>query len=340
MVAGAQVLAIVPARGGSKGMPRKNIRLLRGIPLIAYAIEAALQARLIHRTIVSTDDETIAEIGRNWGAEVPFLRPPELAQDDSTDMPFFEHALGWLEDEEGYRPDILAQLRPTSPIRPKGLVDQAISLLIDNPTADSVRGVVPSKQNPYKMWRIGEDGSMSGLMSHEFSEPYNMPRQKLPAAYWQTGQIDVIRYSTITDKNSLSGDVILPVEVDPDYATDIDTAKDLKQAESVLDKKGLDVVIPRTRPSSNDGPRLTVPRPIPLNVRALVLDFDGVLTDNRVWTTQDGVESVASDRSDGMGLALLQERGIQVHVLSSEANPVVAARCRKLKVDSLVTRPV
>src|SRR5512140_3943973 len=111
-------LAIIPARGGSKGIPRKNIRDVAGYPLIAYSIAAGLQARTVTRVIVSTDDEEIAAVAREWGAETPFLRPAEFAQDKTTDLPVFEHALKWLEEVEGYHPDVIVQLRPTSPIRP------------------------------------------------------------------------------------------------------------------------------------------------------------------------------------------------------------------------------
>ena len=152
MVDRPEVLAIIPARGGSKGIPRKNIRSFAGHPLIAWSIAAAKQSHLVTRIIVSTDDEEIAVVARRLGAEVPFLRPSELAQDLSVDLPLFEHALSWLKEHEGYQPDILIQLRPTSPIRPIEMVDGAVQMLLDHPEAHSVRGVIPSGQNPYKMW--------------------------------------------------------------------------------------------------------------------------------------------------------------------------------------------
>ena len=144
-----EVLAIVPARGGSKSIPRKNIRSFAGHPLIAYSIAAGLKAQIVTRVIISTDDEEIARVARRYGAETPFLRPPELAQDQTTDLPVFQHALQWLAENEGYHPDIVVQLRPTSPIRPPDCVDRAVKILMDFPETDSVRGVVPSGQNPY-----------------------------------------------------------------------------------------------------------------------------------------------------------------------------------------------
>src|SRR5512145_2606205 len=134
------ILALIPARGGSKSIPRKNICDLAGHPLIAYSISAGLQSKLVTRTIVSTDDEEIAAVAREFGAETPFLRPAEFAQDNTTDLPVFEHALEWLEANENYQPEIVIQLRPTSPIRPRDCVDSAVSLLLAHADADCVRG--------------------------------------------------------------------------------------------------------------------------------------------------------------------------------------------------------
>src|ERR1700690_1989737 len=134
-----EVLAIIPARGGSKGIPHKNIRNFAGYPLIAWSIAAGKQSKLATRVLVSTDDEEIASIARQYGAEVPFLRPVELAQDNTLDLPVFEHALKWLEEIEEYKPEIVIQLRPTSPIRPRGCVDEAVSILLEHPRANCVR---------------------------------------------------------------------------------------------------------------------------------------------------------------------------------------------------------
>ena len=165
MVARPEVLAIIPARGGSKGIPRKNIRNFAGYPLIAYSIAAGLQAETVTRVIISTDDAEIAAVAQQHGAEAPFLRPAEFAQDATTDLPVFEHALRWLAEHENYHPDLVIQLRPTSPIRPPALVDEAVRLLLAHPEADSVRGVVPAGQNPHKMWRLtGPESPMVPLL--------------------------------------------------------------------------------------------------------------------------------------------------------------------------------
>jgi YrbI family 3-deoxy-D-manno-octulosonate 8-phosphate phosphatase len=321
MVKKAEVLAIVPARAGSKSIPKKNIRLFAGHPLLAYSVAAGLQAESVSRVIVSTDDESFADIARNYGAEVPFLRPAELAADEVIDLPVFEHALNWLREEESYQPDVVVQLRPTSPIRPRYCVDRAVELLLDNPRADSVRGVVPSGQNPYKMWRLTDEGVMEPLLRDAGEESYNMPRQELPPTYWQTGHIDAIRTATIIEKKSMSGDAILPLRLDAKYTVDIDTLEDWRRAEYTLMHGDLEAVFPGRKP-----------RPFPSTVSMVVLDFDGVLTDNRVWVDGDGNEWVAANRGDGWGIARLKERGVQVVVLSTESHPVVAARCRKLGV--------
>ena len=187
-----EVVAIVPARGGSKSIPRKNLQPFSGHPLMAYAIAAGLQAQSVRRVIVSTDDGQIAEAARSYGAETPFIRPAELALDDTPDWPVFKHALDWLAKNEDYHPELVVQLRPTSPLRPPDCVDRGIDSMLSHPEADSLRAVVPSGQNPYKMWRIDESGRLLPLLKDEFEEPYNMPRQKLPPTYWQTGHLDVI----------------------------------------------------------------------------------------------------------------------------------------------------
>src|SRR6185503_4563878 len=170
-----EILALIPARGGSKGIPRKNIRSFAGYPLLAWSIAAAKQASSVTRIIVSTDDEEIAAVAREYGVETPFLRPAELAQDQTTDLPVFEHALQWLEENEGYQPEIVIQLRPTSPIRPKDCVDTAVKILLKHEDGDCVRGVVPAGQNPHKMWRFAdEDQPIRPLLEVEgIAEPYN-----------------------------------------------------------------------------------------------------------------------------------------------------------------------
>jgi len=236
-----EVLAIVQARGGSKTIPRKNLRLLAGHPLVAYSIASGLAAESVTRLIVSTDDAEVASVCRAYGAEVPFLRPAEFAEDATPDLPLFQHALDWLEQQEGYYPNLVVQLRPTSPLRPLDLVDRAIATLTACPQADCVRGVTIPNQNPYKMWRPGEDGFLKPLLSSEFKEPYNMPRQHLPTVYWQTGHIDVIYYETIVKGRSLTGERVLPIMIDPLYWVDIDAEADWTYAEWLINSNRLPI---------------------------------------------------------------------------------------------------
>lgn len=327
MVSDLKVVAIIPARGGSKGIPRKNIRNFAGYPLLAYSIAAGLQAKLVSRTIVSTDDEEIAAVARQYGAETPFLRPAEFAQDKTIDLPVFQHALKWLADNEGYHADVVVQLRPTSPARPRDCVDTAIQILLDHPEADSVRGVVPAGENPFKMWKVDPaSGEMHPLLTVEgVREAFNAPRQILPEVFWQTGHIDAIRTRAILEKNSMSGDVIMPLFIDPRYTIDIDTPADWKKSEWLVTDGGLDIVDPASQRRS-----------LPEQVSMLIMDFDGVITDNRVWVDENGKEMVAANRSDSLGLAnLRQQTGIEVMVVSREVNPVVAARCKKMSIPYL-----
>lgn len=322
------ILALIPARAGSKGIPRKNVRSFAGVPLIAWSIAAARQADLVTRILVSTDDEEIASVARQYGAETPFLRPTELAQDKTTDLPVFEHALQWLEENEGYHPTIVVQLRPTSPIRPVGMVDRAVQILLEHRDADCVRGVVPAGQNPFKMWRFeGEDKPMTPLLTVDgIAEPYNAPRQILPPVYWQTGHIDAIRVATIKKKRSLTGDVIYPLVIDPRYTVDIDNLSDWAKYEA-LAGSGLEMVTP--------GPELRHKRPMPEKIDLILCDFDGVITDNRVWVDQDGTEMVAAYRSDSVRIRELRAIGVEVMILSSEPNRVVEARARKMGVEAV-----
>ncbi len=272
-----EILTIIPARGGSKGIPRKNIRIFAGSPLIAWSIAAARQSKFVTRTIVSTDDEEIAVVARSFGAEIPFLRPAEFAQDQTTDLPVFKHALQWLAEHEDYHPEVVVQLRPTSPIRPRDCVDGAIKILLAHPDADCVRGVVPAGQNPHKMWRLpdGENAPMKNMLDVEgIDEPYNAPRQILPPIYWQTGHIDAIRTQTILN-GSMSGETIYPLVIDPRYSVDLDTLSDWSKYEWLTTFGGLDFISPDSRH-----------RTMPDRIDLLALDFDGVVTDNRVSVTK------------------------------------------------------
>lgn len=228
------ILAIVPARGGSKGIRRKNLAVLAGRPLVYYSIKVALDSELISRVVTSTEDLEIAATARKYGAEVPFMRPDELAGDHSTDFEVFEHVLKNLEEGEGYVPDLVVHLRPTCPIRKSRTIDEGVRVFLQNPQADSLRSVSLATETPYKMWRIGRDGLMRPILGLDGkNEPFNMPRQQLPLVYWQNGYLDITRYSTIMEKGSMTGPTVVPLIVD-ERIVDIDYAPSLKEAERIL----------------------------------------------------------------------------------------------------------
>ncbi len=235
MPSSPEVLALIPARGGSKSIPRKNILPFAGHPLIAWSIAAGRAAQSVTRVIVSTDYEEIAAVAREYGAETPFMRPAEHSQDNTTDLPVFQHALGWLAEHENYTPDIVVQLRPTSPFRRLWHIDQAVQALVARPEADCCRTVIVPFQNPFKMWTIDPTGRLQALMQNTgFAEPYNQPRQALPDVYWQTGYVDAVWARTILEKNSMTGDQILPLVIDPGDWVDIDSPDDWQRAERLF----------------------------------------------------------------------------------------------------------
>ena len=229
-----EILVLIPARGGSKSVPRKNIIPLLGKPMIAWAIEHALAAEHVTRVIVTTDDEDIAAVAKAYGAEVPFLRPAELAQDLSLDIEFHRHAIKWLEQHENYVPDMVINLRPTPPSRQPAVIDKAIETFAAHPEIDSLRSVHLAEQSPYKMWTIDEKGLMRPVAPLPgVPEPYNEPRQRLPLVYWQDGYIDITRPSVILEQNSTTGRVILSFFIE-EPAVDVDYHDELGKAEAQL----------------------------------------------------------------------------------------------------------
>ncbi|MES2780545.1 MAG: acylneuraminate cytidylyltransferase family protein [Bacteroidota bacterium] len=226
------VIAIIPARGGSKGIKRKNLVKINGKSLLSYSIEHALKASTVTRVVVSTEDAEIAAEAIACGAEVPFMRPMELAEDQVLDIPVFEHVLEELRIRENYQADIVVHLRPTAPYRNPEWIDQAVKLLIDHPEADSVRSVSEPGQHPYRVFKIDDKGFLDPIMKHEHPVPYLLRRQDLPEMYYYNCVIDVTKPSTIFEKRSMTGNRILPFIMNPDDVIDIDTPRDLRNAES------------------------------------------------------------------------------------------------------------
>ena len=229
-----EILGLIPARGGSKSVPRKNIKLLGDKPLLAYTIATSKKSSLLTRAVVSTNDEKIAEIARDWGAEVPFCRPEELAQDETPDLPVFQHALQWLKEKEDYSPDMVVNLRPTSPLRKPDHIDEAIQLLMES-RADSVKSVSITREPPQKMWRL-KNGRLIPLVPSDLGIRGNhqSPRQLLEPIYWQNGIVDVTWRRVIVEENSMTGSVIQGYILDTIFSVDLDTEEDFLVAEVIL----------------------------------------------------------------------------------------------------------
>ena len=230
-----RVLAVVPARGGSKGNPRKNLQLLAGKPLVALAVEAARAASLVSRVVCSTDDPEIAEVARAAGAEVPFLRPAALAQDSTEDWPVFKHALDWFDRQEAWQPQLVVNLRPTSPLRTPRHVDEGIRLLVES-RVDSVKAVCLARQHPHKMWLRHPDGRMEPFLKTAFrlARGPDVPRAQLEDVYWQNGVVDVTRRDLILEQGIMIGGRVAGLVTEPEYSIDIDTPLDLALAELLL----------------------------------------------------------------------------------------------------------
>lgn len=231
-----EILGIIPARGGSKSIPMKNLTLVAGKPLLFYTAAAARKSILLTRTIISTDYEEIADAAKNLGIEVPFLRPAEYAQDDTPALAVIRHALAYFEKEEKYIPDIVVYLQPTSPLRRAEHIDGTIQVLMES-SADSAVSVmaVPHQFSPGSMMVM--DGGM--LKNYETS-PQILRRQDKQKVYARNGPaVLAIKRATITEKDSLYGDTIAPYIMAPEDSVDIDTPFDLELAEYLLKKRGV-----------------------------------------------------------------------------------------------------
>lgn len=298
-----QVLAVIPARGGSKGVPRKNVLPLAGKPLIAHSIEAALAARTITRVVVSTDDPEITAVSRAWGAEV-VDRPAELAGDLVSSEAALVHVLETLAAREGYRPDILVFLQCTSPLTAAEDIDATARAVIEG--ADTALAVIPFH---YFLWKPDGTG-----VNHDKS--VRLMRQQREPEFLETGAVYAMKAAGFLEtKHRFFGHTAM-VEIPVERRLEIDDEADFRLAEERMGRLN----------RAADASRL----PDPLH--ALVMDFDGVWTDDRVWVNQDGTESIVCSRRDGMGLERLRKAGVPMIVLSKEENPVLKSRCAKLKI--------
>jgi YrbI family 3-deoxy-D-manno-octulosonate 8-phosphate phosphatase len=305
-----EILTIIPARGGSKGIPRKNIQPILGKPLIAYSIEQALATPAVTRVVVSTDDAEITAVARQYGAEI-VERPAEIAGDSATSESALLHVLDHLRDSEGYEPDLVVFLQATSPLRQPDDIQRAITALI----MDGADSLFSASMLHGFVWRQRDDTGEVASFTYDHT---NRPRRQDLHHHdvQENGSIYVFKPSVLREHNNrLGGRVALHV-MDPLDSFQVDEPGDLDLMERLI-------LVRAPKPASVD---LSV-------IKLLVLDFDGVMTDNRVLVDQEGVEAVFCHRGDGWGIARLKEAGVEVIVISTEPNPVVSARCRKLKIE-------
>jgi len=227
------VLGLIPARGGSKAILGKNIAQLAGKPLLAYSCEAALSSQRLSRVILNTDDPEIAEVGRVCGVDVPFMRPDDLAEDDTPILPVIQHALTWLQEQQNFIVDIVVLLQPTSPLRQAEHIDTAVDLLMES-GADTVVSVVavPHNFNPVSVMCLDEQGHLTPFEVG----PLILRRQDKPRVFARNGPaVLAIRRETI-ESGRLYGDVVLPLEMNRIESIDIDDADDLAMAEFWLQR--------------------------------------------------------------------------------------------------------
>ena len=316
-------LAIIPARGGSKGIPRKNIRPLAGKPLIAYNILEARRSRFVTRVVVSTDDPEIGAVARQYGAEVVW-RPAEISGDTASSESALLHTLETLRQSEGYQPDLVVFLQCTSPLTLAEDIDGTVQALIDQ-QADTALAVIPFH---YFLWKPLAD-PQSGLpdavgINHE--KRVRPLRQQREAQYLETGAVYVMRTGGFIEaRHRFFGKTAL-YEMPGERRLEIDDPVDFEVAEILMQKHNR---------SAEEKLALALPDPI----EALILDFDGVFTNNKVLVFQDGTEAVQCDRSDGWGIAQLKKFGFPIWILSTEVNPVVKARADKLGISCRQGQP-
>lgn len=303
------ILAIIPARGGSKGIPRKNVLPLLDRPLIAHTICAAQDSRQITRVVVSTDDDEIALVARDYGAQV-VMRPEELATDVARSEDALLHVLERLRVDEDYRPDLVVFLQCTSPLTSSDDIDGTIDTLLAK-QADTALAVVPFH---YFLWAMDGEGGAIGI-NHD--KTFRLMRQQRAPEFLETGSVYVMKTEGFLKAGFRFFGKTAMHEISVEHWHEIDEPADFRIAED------------RLRRLSRDRRGDVLPK----RVRALVMDFDGVHTNDLVSVSTNGEESVTCSRSDGMGIEILRKAGVAMTVLSKEANAVVAKRCAKLQLE-------
>lgn len=228
-----KIVAVIPVRGGSKRIPNKNMRRVGGQPLLGWAIQHAMHSKYIDAVYVSTDSPKLAAIAKDYGADVPFLRPEFCATDTATDLMVFKHFLEWWKDTHTELPDLLVQVRATCPLRDISDLDDAIATMMAQPEADSLRSVSRMRHSPYKAWTRSPDGFLQPLLRLDQKDWYDGPSQALPPVWVQDGMVDIIRPKTVLEQVSMAGTSILSHPTRTPIA-DIDTEDDLRHVDHLL----------------------------------------------------------------------------------------------------------
>lgn len=231
------VIAIIPARSGSKSLQDKNIAELSGHPLITYSIAVAKCSSLIERVFVSTDSKHYASIAEKYGAEVPFIRPVEFATDTSTDRDFLVHVMSWLEKHEDYKPEYWVHLRPTTPLRDPVIIDNAIRMIVSDQSATSLRSGYKAPESPFKWFKKNKDGYFRGIVEPGTSkEQYNLPKEAFETVYVPDGYVDIVRRSFVMSGNQIHGNRMLGFETP--VTTEVDSVEEFDYIQYLLTSKG------------------------------------------------------------------------------------------------------
>lgn len=309
------VLAVIPARGGSKGVPRKNLASVGGVPLVVRAIRECLAARRATHVVVSTDDQAIADTALRAGAGV-VIRPPEISGDAATSESVLLHAMDVFAADQGADPDVVLLVQCTSPFLAADDVTGVIEAVVDG-GADTALTAVPFHGFLWREQAAAGRSAPDGAQGVNHTRDHRPRRQDRPADLLETGAAYAMRAPGLrAHRHRFFGETAL-VRTDPARALEIDEPGDLDRA------RALAPLLDRERSGS---------RPARDDIDAVVLDFDGTQTDDRVLIDAWGRETVAVHRGDGLGVAALRRAGLPVLILSTETNPVVAARARKLRV--------
>ena len=308
-------LIIIPARGGSKGVSKKNIKKILGKPLIGYAIEAALQSNSFDKLVVSTDDHEIGGIARDFGAEV-IMRPLELSGDTVLTEPVMRHVLDTLKDSSGYEPEFISLIQCTSPFLNSNVIKESVRRVVYD-GFDSCLTVYTRHGHDFE-WKEGGGGIF--IPNHDIDD--RRRRQDISKLYYENGAFYITKVDLFKKENNRFGGKVAKIttlEMREEDSLQIDNEFDFWLAERIM----------KERFDRNEVIHFK-------DVKILFLDFDGVLTDNKVLVNSiDDTEAVLCNRSDSLGIEMFKKNGLEVYVVSKEKSEVVARRCEKLNIDCL-----